>query len=557
MASKIIGLDMASTGLKTILMDVEMRQVKVQAHAHYQFTTAKEESATEQVSITKTDKELDKAQIQRIQALKQAAITSLPGLEYRAGFDGQQVSSRALSFPMKDLSKIESALQFELEDQIPQSLEDMTSSYIITSKDKTHTELLVGVAYKKDIRDQFECMEQAHIHTRGLIYEPLALAVFTHRYYGAPTLTQAKEQKTPLILIDIGHHKTQVLLLDLNAQVIFARTIKMGSSRIDRTLMDAYQINESMAQQKKETQAAILMHQEDQNHLQTGFQETALPPIEQASVEQKKLSALMGQALRPLIMNLKQTLKPYKNKLTQARCLITGGGSQLKGLCHYLTQEIEYETALLPLPLALQNIPSAHCYTLAYALALSGYLPQKTYGIEFKNKTQQATHPLLQYQQELKKITLCVGIILIISILTAWAHNILVKKSNAQLDASLKSITQKIIGREISDYKSALSIMRPGASLEKAMMPAYSSYALLAMLSESINAPKDQINIKEIDIHPEKIQIKGETKQFESLEQIIENLKKNACFKQINKSSKNTDGSKFEFNLNIEVGCGT
>src|SRR5690606_35064015 len=61
-------------------------------------------------------------------------------------FDASQCSLRAITFPFSDIRKVEAALAFELDGQIPHDLDAMTMAWHVTHRSDEGTEVIAAAA---------------------------------------------------------------------------------------------------------------------------------------------------------------------------------------------------------------------------------------------------------------------------------------------------------------------------------------------------------------------------------------------------------------------------
>jgi hypothetical protein len=85
-------------------------------------------------------------------------------------------STRVLSFPFADLRKVDMALEFELENQIPYDIENIVSSYQVVSKTETTLDALVAYAPKVYIEQQIAALKEALLEPRTMVLYGVSLA---------------------------------------------------------------------------------------------------------------------------------------------------------------------------------------------------------------------------------------------------------------------------------------------------------------------------------------------------------------------------------------------
>ena len=143
----------------------------------------------------------------RFAATVRAAMAAVPQLtagEAICAYPSYQVSTRKLHFPLGDIRKVEPMIGFELEDQLPRSLDELLYAWVVTKATRESTDLLVATTAKSEVSKLIEDYGALGIQPRSLLYQPLCYLALDSK-------------ETPLgpnyVLVDLGASCTNVLVV--------------------------------------------------------------------------------------------------------------------------------------------------------------------------------------------------------------------------------------------------------------------------------------------------------------------------------------------------------
>jgi general secretion pathway protein L len=145
--------------------------------------------------------------------------------------------------------------------------------------------------------------------------------------------------------------------------------------------------------------------------------------------------------------------------------------------------------------------------------------------------------------------------LLLLLIASGVVRNSVLARREAQVDAVLCDVTQRILGSCEKNYDKALNLLK-GVESPAAALPKMSAVNLLAEMTQRV--PTDvPVTFDRIDIDFERITVRGETDSSKQIDTIATALKGHRCFKEVKegKVEKTRDGSKVTFRLDIQVQC--
>jgi len=122
-----------------------------------------------------------------------------------ASFPGNRVSYRVVEFPFNDQQKIEMTVPYEIENDIPFSLNDMVVDHIILSENEGKTQVLTATVQKGDLREFLDLLAEADLDPEIVDLDIFGLFHFYQNMARKPY---------PTAMVDIGHSKTLVCIVD-------------------------------------------------------------------------------------------------------------------------------------------------------------------------------------------------------------------------------------------------------------------------------------------------------------------------------------------------------
>jgi general secretion pathway protein L len=134
-------------------------------------------------------------------------------------------------------------------------------------------------------------------------------------------------------------------------------------------------------------------------------------------------------------------------------------------------------------------------------------------------------------------------------------RNSVLARREAQVDAVLCDITQRMLGTCEKNYDKALNMLK-GVESPVAALPKMSAVNLLADMTSRVPS-EVPVTFDRIDIDLERITVRGETDSSSQIDAISSALKGHRCFKEVRegKVEKTRDGNKVTFRLDIQVQC--
>ncbi len=241
----------------------------------------------------------------------------------------QYVSTRKLFFPFKERVKIHKSLAFELEDDMPLSVEkSIYDSKIIKYHAKT-AEVIAMACVAEEVERTLDIFERGHIDPDIITPEFAALANLYEKWYKSPEeVNQEEAEKQPdRLIVHIGHSKSFVGVVS-NGFLIWGRSIMWGIERVASSISKSFQVPFTTALDMMPSKAFVLLSTSGANK------------------DQIKMSDAVTEALQPLIQDLRLSMMlantEYGANIEQIEMI--GGPAHVKNLAGFFTQELERPT---------------------------------------------------------------------------------------------------------------------------------------------------------------------------------------------------------------------
>ena len=552
--ARILGLDIGSHSVKAVLFDATMRGAQAKATASVRRAAEGDKADTLKAAIREL---FEKHPMQWDQV-----VVALPG---------PTLATHIISLPFSDPRRVEQALPFEVESQLPFDLDEVVFDYQPTQPSVAgakgsaggKSDQIVGVIRKDDLRALLGHLAEVNVDPRivthpALAYQNVMPLLGSAGQGGAgaqgprPSAEDAQTAVTDITslnanpaiaVVDMGHERTSVCIGHGGAggSAEFARTFSGGGRDLTRALATEFQIPFAEAESWKEAHGAMAS-------------QIVGPDAERAA-------AAFVRGLQPLLRELRQTFKSYTARSRQqvGRIYLCGGTAKLAGLEEQLAKDLGLPVERLPLPteLTAQSGPD-YPYELAqpYVLALrggSGGAKAPRFNVrrgEFSFKGQ------YDYARErIGRLAAFAATLLVLLIVSGVVRNTLLSEREQALHDQLCETTNRVIGRCERNFDLAMNMLQ-GAESPASAVPKVSAVELLAELTQRIPADSNVI-IEQVDVGLDRITLRAETDSTRQVDQVTAALKGYRCFQEVQQRrvERTRDGAKVLFGLEIQVAC--
>ncbi|MBX3033474.1 MAG: pilus assembly protein PilM [Bdellovibrionaceae bacterium] len=281
-----------------------------------------------------------------------------------------QVAIRNKTFPFTDRLRIQKALPFELEEELPFSLDNAVFEGKIIRTVGNTAEVLAGASPKTHVANLLQLMKDSSIEPHVVSTEGTAFANLFERWWdGVPSTPatpleldpEARPPRLIRVVLNIGHTRTLVSAFEGDS-LVGVRSLLWGGKNIIDAISQKYNLPPAEAQKEMEVKAFILTTRQD------------------ASYEAKVFSDLIAKQVRDLVHSLQLSLLEFRSEfngqITEVQ--MTGGVSAIQGLGPFLTQHLEAPVNRLQVLDLFPNVffersPEANLtFGIAIGLALDG-----------------------------------------------------------------------------------------------------------------------------------------------------------------------------------------
>lgn len=249
----------------------------------------------------------------------------------------QTCFARAI-IPKLSQKEIEGTLKWKMKDQLAFPLEQAVLDYRLQEAEQVGKEPLFSSVVSAVPRPVFDRYAQVlfGLGCRDVILVPTVFSI--SRFSN----TFAQGKSSLVAVIDMGHSITEIALYRAG-QLRFLRKIAFGGEAVTTALAQPLVLDRG---------TVSLTYEEADSVKRT---EDLLEPVGErlvaSKVEASQLHALIRPELERFVHELKRSFRCYTEEEGEVveRVLLTGGTSQLRGICEYLGEKLEIQTSPIQL----------------------------------------------------------------------------------------------------------------------------------------------------------------------------------------------------------------
>jgi general secretion pathway protein L len=521
--ARILGLDLGSYSVKGILFESNIRGYTTKAYA-----------------------EVRRAEGDRTETLRAAVQELLTQHPMQAdqvivALPGQALMTHAFTLPFTDPKRLEAALPFEVESQLPFDLSEVLFDYqIVGQKAKTSSDVLVGVVRKEELTWLMQLLTELKLDPRVITHPGFTYQNF---FLQTPALFDGMGEAEAVAVVDIGHERTTVAIGRPSVGVEFSRTFSGGGRELSRALSTEFQTPLAEAHQWKETYGAL------------ASAATAQGP------DAERAAAAFVRGLQPVLRELRPTFKAFTSRSRRqvGAVVLCGGTSRLKGIAEQLERDLHLQVKVLALPTEASSVvpPEVHpTAAQAYALALRGQASgAKAPRFNLRRGEFGFKGDFDYVKDKIGLLASFAATLLLLFIAGGVVRNSVLARNEAKVDAVLCKTTERILGKCETNYDRAINLLR-GVESPAAALPKMTAVNFLAEVTQRIPT-EVPVKLDRIQIDLDRIILQGETDSSKEIDTLSTALKGHRCFREVSpgKVEKAKDGQKVTFRLDIQVQC--
>ena len=491
------------------------------------------------------------------------------------GVYGDQVFTQVVEFGFKNLrrAELDKAVGGELEGVVPIDLEDMVYTFeplppapsaappggeaargrVAPPVDGMR--VLTYAMQRERAEHLIRLGKECGYDARGVLACGGAAMRLVER---TPSLMRARTEGA-VAVIDIGHDRTDIVVVS-SGKTVFSRSIARAGKQVTEAISRTWRLPWEDAERAKHSDGFVASQSEPAT----------------SDAWSKIHQALIGE-LQPFARDLRQTLAACRARtgFTAAAVLLVGGGSRLRGMGSFLTEQLGIpswrltaeDTAALAGPRLAPRVAATAGATGAVVLPIDS--AAMTIGMAYDAA---GGHPhfdlrsgALAVKMDLsflraKAVPLGAAALAIAAFAAGSAAADLYRQRKAEKVLSARLATESAEYFKDKGPKSAeeiLAMTSASAGLAASPLPKMSAYDILLEISSKA-PPKEKItlDIDKIDITDQKVDLEGTVKTPEELDLLQAELKSIKCFKEVNRGPTTTekDGVK-KFKFNIIASC--
>jgi len=424
---------------------------------------------------------------------------------------------RDLKFPFNDPVKIAEILPFEAEEIIPYNINDAIIDFqTIKSENKNEGNIIFAATHKFNVSDYLEHFKKQDIHLSLCGLESNALYE-CYRYYN-------KIQEETIFQIHIGNSKTIVNIIS-NHNLLFSRVISLGTEKIIRFFSDILDVD------PKQSLEIFKNLNIDLTSFENNIQRAHYKDLKISKKDFKDIFNYCNSFFQELLKQIGLTKKSFDIKFpnkTFNRIMISGGGSNIKGVGNFIAEIMDLPVVSLPFPDDYNDENIKSTFPIALGTILS-YLNHKQYHInvlkdEFINKNfanKNKNYYLFAFFTILTTIAF-IFYIIIFSIIRSSENKIVTQQLENAFTSKFRvrnikttpfKEARKMLSKEKKELKEIEDLLGNDSSITLTLNELISSFV------------KDKkFDIKRLTINKKNIKIKGNCNSVNIVDKYKENL---------------------------------
>ena len=511
----VLGLDLGSYSIKAVELRADLRSME--------FVRFEEQLLPRAASSDEIEATVESFLAER----------ELP-LEYLVGaLPTTRVTQRHLRFPFSGSRRVAQAIDFQIHEEIAVPLEDTIRAHEQVRLADDQTEVLVVIASREDVRAYLDALRRMRAEPRIVDVEGAVLGNLSW---------QLEDPKLGRVVLDVGHSKTNLVLLAQGRPVLLRRVPVAG-----RHFTEA--IAEDLNLSIEDAQA----HKHEYGVFEAGSTKPASQLLDGA------LERLARETLRSLQSHVADSV----NAASPSQLLVVGGSAQLTGLSTFLAQRTGLEAAEISFDAGPRLDADPSRFAQAAALAVRGTGRRAATRIDFRRGEFAYTADLAALKRQLQ-LTLALFSLVLALWLASTVSKMLISESQVeQLQQTISSIHHQIFpnSRATENFMQEMETEYGRArDLADHLGVTGRGLTILDALSEiSTRVPAGlDITFDELRIDSKNITGRGHTPDFVSADQLRRELSRIDGFGRVLVSDVVTDsrrgGKSFTLKIRLEEG---
>lgn len=511
MKQRVLGIDVGSYSVKIAEMERSLRSFEL--IGFYEQPVVQREKPEEGAAAPQT------LALQRL-----FEEYNLSGDFIYSALPGEMVAFRNIDLPFSNFKKIDTTIEFEMENYLPLPLEEIAVDYEILESSKTDSKVLVSYTRKGELIKFLNLFAPADLDPRFIGAEPVEIASLVRM--------GAIASEGIYALLDLGHEKTNIILFE-GKKLKSARTVMIGGKNLTRAISEALKIPYDEAEKIK-----IEMGQVGET-------------VEGADTMTRQVFEALQGPLQELTIQIKQTLLAFQEmagEVVQALWL-TGGTSRLAGIDQYFSKTLRKNISFFEgVDLMPHHLTDTAWFrpigSTAVALAYRGVEGVRNRNIQFRRGEFAYKGEVKDLVHLVREVGIQIGIIGMVALITFLLSYASLKGKIRSQGKALAQVAAEILPelpqKSLTNPKNVLSIL--GGRInemqeKKRKINEELSLSILDILNEiSSKLPpgeKLKVDIDSFTLAAGRIRLSGKTNSFEAVDQVKSALSQSTKFKEV------------------------
>ncbi len=516
MGNRILGLDISSGGVKAVQVKADLNgRFRITGFASYDVRTP--EDLAEAVRKIREDVRLQ----------SDLWVTSLPASAF---------SFRNLRMPFREKRKIRQTLAFELEPLIPHPVEDVVADFVVLEQSDhpgkkpadaaTVSDLFVAAVLKEAVREKLRVLEPAQVPLVEVEAVPTALALVEAGYC----------RQEPFVLLDVGAAET-VAVFVRGGSVFHVRSFGFGGAAMTGAVARSLNVDPDEAERKK----------------RTGLPEAAGAEI-----------ARLCEGFFAELSHTMQYLNLRGPDERPSKLILTGGGA----LCNPFMQALARHfpdgaerldlRAMRHISLPAETAEAWDPMRMNNALALAIRGTRKGNGFNFRKGEFASGGYALMFRENIRRIAAVLLIVFGILVFDSAAGYLIDQRRLSGLKSEVAGVLRKNcpdITRVVDPVQQLKT--RVVEAKRFASTGAGGEVGVLDLLKKISEAAPPSANwlITDLNYDGEKMEIRGETDNFDSVETIKRGVAGSGLFKNVTVGGANLVKGKNKIEFDLRMSC--
>ena len=333
-----LGLDIGHSTIKWVIMKGSAGQ----------FSLEQKGSMPIEIKDGQSDQEAVRGTLEQV--LKAIGISSEHPLKIVSVLPGPQVYCRRMTLPIMPKGELMDAIRWEIKNSLPFAVDEAELAFEILGEveDKgiKKFSVLAAVAPREEIENHLTLLQTLGLEIEGFL--PLSYAV-----QNVLAKVSTVSQKT-VALIEMGDVKSE-LNIYREGHLEFSRQLPIAGREITKSLTGAIISDTGRIE--------LSLQEAEQVKHEVGFSQEETQP-QQGKMKTAQVLALIRSELEQLASEIERSLTFYREMPGGGevdQILLCGGGSQLKGLPQFLSEELGLEVQVANFSEALsRSFPPAN-----------------------------------------------------------------------------------------------------------------------------------------------------------------------------------------------------